>query len=95
MVNSEGELVPDVVAEPPAEDEIDDAVFGFAVTEVVVCEDCSSVTISDSDSLLPGFSIRVAISRDLPNLRASCCVMIFFFRCLDASAASSFISRAW
>lgn len=85
--NSEGELVPDVVAEPLAEDGNDDVVFGFAVIEVVVWEDCSSVTMSDTDSLLPGFSRRVAISKDLPNLRASCCVMIFFFRCLDASAA--------
>lgn len=66
----------------------DDADFGLAVTEVGgVADEQSSVGMSDTDSLLPGFSRRVAISRDFPNLRASCCVIIFFFRCLDASAA--------
>lgn len=39
VVNFEGELVSDVVVELSAEDRIDDAVFGFAVIEVVVCED--------------------------------------------------------
>lgn len=67
----------------------DVAVLDLAGTEVAV-EDWMSDTPSeadDTDSLLLGFSRRVAISRDFPNLRASCCVMIFFFRCRDASAA--------
>lgn len=86
VINFEGELVSDVVVELLAEDGIDDAVFGFAVIEVVVCEDCFFVTMFDIDFLLLGFSRRVAIFRDLSNLRVFCCVMIFFFRCFDVLA---------
>ena len=39
------------------------------------------------DSLDPDFKDFEAISSDFPNLRASCCVTIFFFLSLEASAA--------
>ena len=72
-------------------DEVSECCLGDDVVVMMRTEDVWIPAVTASSELdvaePDGFNALVAISRDLPNLKASCWVVIFFFLCLADSAA--------